>query len=114
MANTWLSPERVAARLEGGVDVADETLIGACDGIAALVSTRRSDLDFTDASTVPDDVMEGSVQWAALTYQQRNSPTGFAGFGDVGDGFATAWTGIDPSKRAEIRTLVGWYRPVAL
>ena len=68
----------------------------------------RSDLVFTGAAEIPGNVIYGSILWAALFYQQRNAPSGFAGYGDgadiVGD--------VLGSKKADIYRLIGLRRPV--
>ena len=61
-----------------------------------------------DGSFYPsDDVKGGSVMWAALVYQARNAPSGYAGYGDETMIFDTLG-----ARRAEIMRLVGWRRPV--
>jgi hypothetical protein len=50
----------------------------------------------------------GSIVWAALFYQTRNAPSGFAGYGDD-----TAMFDSLGARRAEVMRMVGWRRPVA-
>jgi len=110
---TWITPDEVAARLDGTVDLADERLVGAVYAVAALVESRHSSVDFSDPANVPVNFHEGAVQWAALMYQQRNAPSGFPGFGDVGDGFSMgAVYGQDAQKWSEIMRLLAWRKPV--
>lgn len=105
----WLTYQEVADRLDGAVDVADERLIGATDGVAALVEQRHALTDFTDPANVKPNWREGAVQWAALMYQQRNAPSGFPGFGGEGDGFGFPQ---DAAKWSEIMRLLEWRKPV--
>ena len=46
--------------------------------------------------------------WTALVYQTRNSPSGFAGYGDE-----TVLFDALGARRAEVMRLLGWRRPVA-
>jgi len=109
----WITPAEVAARLDGSVDPADERLVGAVDAVAALVEQRHSSIDFSDPANVPVNFHEGAIQWSALMYQQRNAPSGFPGFGDVGDGFSMgAVYGQDAQKWSEIMRLLAWRKPV--
>ena len=47
--------------------------------------------------------------WAALVYQTRNAPSGFAGYGDE-----TMLFDALGARRAEVMRLLGWRRPVAV
>jgi hypothetical protein len=102
----WLEPEDVAAYLE--LEEVDQRLEDATAGVKAEVERLRSDLVFTGAVEIPANVIYGSILWAALFYQQRNAPSGFAGYGDgadiVGD--------VLGSKKADIYRLIGLRRPV--
>jgi hypothetical protein len=105
----WITPEDVAAFLDlPPVEASDDNLVNSTAAVRAAVERRRSDLDYTDATTVPNDVRHGSVLWASILYQTRSAPSGFAGYGDE-----TAM--FDPlgSRRAEVLRLIGWRRPVA-
>jgi hypothetical protein len=104
----WITPARVAAHLGGDVDAADPRVVSSTAAVLAAVEERRSDLVFTDDTTVPAHVQEGAIAWAALLYQQRSAPGGFAGY-DAETALMDAG-----SKRAEIMRLLGWRRPVAL
>lgn len=106
----WLTYEDVAAYIDAPAD--DPRLIAAVDGVAALVEQRHSRHDF-DAG-VPANWHLGAKMWAGLTYQQRNAPSGFPGFGDAGDGFGMGgvWGGMDASKRMDIMKLLDWRKPV--
>lgn len=102
----WITPEDVAAYL----DVAgapDDRMVDSTAAIRAAVERRRADLTFTDDATVPADVRQGSIAWAALLWQQRSAPSGFTGYGDE-----TQLVDTLGSRRAEILRLVGWRRPV--
>jgi hypothetical protein len=110
----WITPDHVAAYLDlpaaAGTD--DDNLALSTAAVKAAVERRRSDLWTTDTPPVfvpGDDVHAGSVRWAALMYQARNAPSGFAGYGDE-----TALFDSLGANRAEIMRLIGWRRPVAL
>ena len=117
----WITPDDVAAYLDLPATAAteDDNLALSTAAVKAAVERRRSDLwtggDPTAAPPVPDvftpgeDVHAGSVRWAALMYQARNAPSGFAGYGDE-----TALFDSLGANRAEIMRLIGWRRPVAL
>jgi hypothetical protein len=107
--STWLTYQEVADRLDGSVDVADERLVGAVDGVAAMVEQRHGLALFEDPALVPANWREGAIQWAALMYQQRNAPAGFPGFGGEGDGFGFPQ---DAAKWSEIMRLLAWRKPV--
>ena len=49
------------------------------------------------------------IFWAALIYQTRNAPSGFAGYGDD-----TMIYDALGARRAEVMRLIGWRRPVAI
>ncbi len=106
----WLTPEDVAAYLDlPGDPAADDNLLLSTAAIKAAVERRRSDLWQADGTfSVSDEVKGGSVLWAALMYQARNAPSGYAGFGDETMLFDSLG-----ARRAEIMRMVGWRRPVA-
>jgi hypothetical protein len=98
----WLTAEEVAEYLD---TVVDEKIELSTAAVKAAVERRRSDLDFT--APVPADVHAGSIMWAGLVFQSRNSPSGFAGYGDESVIYDTLG-----ARRAEIMRLIGWRRPV--
>jgi hypothetical protein len=102
----WITTGDVATRLDVADDPEDDRLTGSTAAVRAAVERRRSDLDFTDAETAPADVREGAIAWAAVMYQSRSAPSGFAGY-DAETALAEAG-----SRRAEILRLLGWRRPV--
>ena len=106
----WLTPADVAAYLDL-VDDTDDNLALSTASVKAAVERRRSDLWTTDAAPVfvpGDDVKGGAVMWAALVFQSRNAPSGFAGYGDETMLFDSLG-----ARRAEVMRLLGWRRPVA-
>lgn len=106
----WLTPEDVAAYLDLPT-ADDDNLLLATASIKAALERRRSDL-FTGEPPVfvpGDEVKGGAVMWAALVFQARNAPSGFAGYGDETMLFDSLG-----ARRAEIMRLVGWRRPVAI
>ena len=109
----WLTPEDVGAYLDlpTAAVAADDNLALSTAAVKAAVERRRSDLwnSETPAVFAPgEDVRAGSIMWAALVYQARNAPSGFAGYGDDTMLFDTLG-----ARRAEVMRLVGWRRPVA-
>jgi hypothetical protein len=105
----WLTVDDVAAYLDlPTVDPTDDNLALSTAAVKAAVEARRSELDFTDETTVPADVRTGSILWAAILYQSRSAPSGFAGYGDETQMFDTLG-----ARRAEVMRLIGWRRPVA-
>lgn len=105
--SVWITPEDVAKYLDVPYPDSSGRIDGATFAIVDAIERRRSDLDFTDASTVPEDVRQGSIMWAAQVYQTRNAPSGYAGYGDE----TTLYDALG-ARRAEILRLVGWRRPV--
>jgi len=106
----WLTIEDVAGYLDlPQADPADDNLTLSTAAIKAAVEGRRSDLDFSDATTVPGNVRTGSIVWASILYQARSAPSGFSGYGDETAIF-------DPlgARRAEVLRLIGWRRPRAV
>lgn len=107
----WLTVDDVAKYLDLPAATAadDDNLVTATAAVKAAVERRRSDLlDATGAFVPGDDVKGGSVMWAALVYQSRNAPSGFAGYGDE-----TALYDTLGARRSEVMRLIGWRRPVA-
>jgi hypothetical protein len=104
----WLTPEDVAAYLDLPSAEGDDNLELSTAVVKAAVERRRSDLWTGDplAFTPGADVKGGSVMWAALVYQTRNAPSGFAGYGDE-----TMILDTLGARRAEVMRLVGWRRP---
>jgi hypothetical protein len=102
----WLEPEDVQTYLE--LEEVDARLTEATAAVRSEVERLRSDLNFTGAVEIPASVIFGAILWAALFYQQRNAPSGFAGYGDgadiVGD--------VLGSKKADIYRFIGLRRPV--
>lgn len=101
----WITPEDVAEYL-GTVDPSDDRVVLSTAAVRAAVEGRRSDLTFTDDTTVPANVRLGSIMWASTIVQQRSAPSGYDGY-DAETALADAG-----AKRGEILRLVGWRRPV--
>jgi hypothetical protein len=102
----WLDPEDVADYL--GLAEVDTRVTLATDAVAAHVERLRSDLDFSGAVEIPQDVIYGSILWASLYYQQRTSPSGFSGYGDGADLVGE----ILGSRKGDIYRLIGLRRPI--
>lgn len=100
----WITAAAVAERVD--LEATEPDVISSTAAVRAAVEERRSELDYTDELTVPAHVREGAILWAVLLVQLRSSPGGFQGYDAesaiVGDG----------QRRAEIRNLLGWNRPV--
>lgn len=104
----WITAGDVADELELG-DISGDLRLERCvAAVRAAVERRRSELDYTDADSVPGDVRAGAIGWAAVMYQSRSAPSGFAGY-DAETALMEAG-----SRRAEIYRLLGWRRPVAI
>jgi len=105
----WLTVEDVAAYLDlpAGATL-DDNLALSTAAVKAAVERRRSDLVVDDVFAPSDEVKGGAVMWAALVYQSRNAPSGFAGYGDETMLFDSLG-----ARRAEVMRLLGWRRPVA-
>jgi hypothetical protein len=115
----WLTVDDVAAYLDLPTAEGDDNLALSTDAVKAALERRRSDLwaggDPEADPPVPDtfqpgaDVKGGAVIWAALVYQTRNAPSGYAGYGDE-----TMIFDALGARRAEVMRMVGWRRPVAV
>ena len=116
----WLTVDDVAAYLDlpaAGVPT-DDNLALSTAAAKAAVERRRSDLvvpgnpdavpPTVDTFTPTDDVKLGATLWAAILYQSRSAPSGFAGYGDETQIFDALG-----ARRAEVMRLIGWRRPVA-
>jgi hypothetical protein len=102
----WLTPEEVALYLDVPYPEASGRLDDATAAAIALIEGRRTDLDYTDATTVPKNVIEGTKWMAAQFFQTRNAPSGYVGYGDE-----TQLYDALGARRAEILRMVGWRRP---
>lgn len=102
----WITTGDVASDLDVTDDPLDERLVRSTAAVRSAVERRRSDLVYTDAESVPADIRAGAIAWAAVMYQSRSAPSGFAGY-DAETALAEAG-----SRRAEIFRLLGWRRPV--
>ena len=109
----WLTPEDVAGYLDlpAASVAADDNLALATAAWRAAVGRRHSVYWTADAPPVywpPDDIRLGAIRAAALTYQTRNAPSGFAGYGDE-----TMLLDSLGANRAEIMRQLRWRLPVA-
>lgn len=105
----WITVEDVAAYLDlPGDATLDDNLALSTAAVKAAVERRRVDLAVDGVFAPSDEVKGGAVMWAALMYQARNAPSGFAGYGDETMMFDTLG-----ARRAEVMRLLGWRRPVA-
>lgn len=106
----WITVDEVGAYLDLPTVEDDDNLQHATAAVKAAVEGRRSDLwdKSVDPAvfTPPAHVKTGSLIWAALMYQSRNAPSGFAGYGDD-----TMMLDTLGARRAEVMRLVGWRRP---
>jgi hypothetical protein len=111
VAEDWLTVDDVAGYLDiPTVDPADDNLALSTAAVKAAVERRRSDLFAGDppAFAPGDEVRGGSIIWAAILYQARSAPSGFAGYGDETQMFDALG-----ARRAEVLRMIGWRRPVA-
>lgn len=104
---SWLEPDDVARYLDVPYPDADGRVDHATDSVRAAVERRRSDLAFDDPLTVPADIRNASIEWSALIYQARNSPSGFPGYSEE-----TVLYDALGARRGDILRRLGWRRPV--
>lgn len=106
----WITVEDVGGYLDlvPAQIAADDNLALSTAAVKAAIERRRSDLMTPGGFYPGDDVRTGAIMWAALMYQARNAPSGYAGYGDE-----TVLFDALGSRRAEIMRLVGWRRPVS-
>jgi hypothetical protein len=103
----WITPDDVAAYLDVVVD--DNLTLSTAAWRAAVERRHSRYFDLSDPPVYypPDDIRLGAIRAAALTYQTRNAPSGFAGYGDE-----TALLDTLGSNRAEIMRQLHWRDPV--
>lgn len=107
----WITPEDVAAYLDVP-GTPDDNLALSTAAWRAAVERRHSRYFSTADPPVyvpPDDIRLGAIRAAALTYQSRNAPSGFAGYGDETMLFDSLG-----ANRAEIMRQLRWRAPVAI
>ena len=106
---SWIESTDVARYLDVPYPDEDGRVDHATDAVRASVERRRSDLIFEDPFTdVPADVRAAAIEWAALIYQARNSPSGYAGYSED-----TVLYDALGARRGDIMRRLGWRRPVA-
>jgi hypothetical protein len=110
MPADWLRIEDVEPWIGAMADPA--RLADSTAASRRYVEDRRSDLDLVaSVDPPPDDVHLGAVLYAALIYQAKASPTGYAAFGDG----AVDLPGVtDTQTYMRAMRLIGLRRPVAL
>jgi hypothetical protein len=107
--NDWITSDEVAAWIGPMTDPA--RLADATAASKRYVEDRRSDLDLIGSpDPPPDDVHLGAVIYAALIYQAKASPTGYAAYGDG----AIDLPGDNQQAYMRAMRLIGMRRPVAL
>jgi hypothetical protein len=106
----WITPEAVAGYLDlpTGAETDDNLVLSTAAWKAAVEGRHpRYFVSLEPAIYAPpDDVRLGAIRAAALTYQARNAPSGFAGYGDD-----TALFDTLGAQRAEIMRQLKWRRP---
>lgn len=100
----WIEPEDVAAQLD--LLETDARLEQCTEAVKSEVERLRSDL--APYTEMPGSVHYGAVLWAALFYQHRSAPSGFAGYGDGADLVGE----VLGNRKADIYRLIGLRRPV--
>lgn len=110
----WLTPDDVAAYLDiPGASVAgDDNLALSTAAWGAAVERRHPSYFDTAVPPVyvpPADIRLGAIRAAALTYQSRNSPSGFTGYGDE-----TMMFDALGANRAEIMRQLRWRLPTVV
>jgi hypothetical protein len=109
----WISVDDVAAYLDlPAASVADDDNLALSTAAWRTAVERRHPRYFTADEpplfAPPDDVRLGTIRAAGLTYQARNAPSGFAGYGDETQLFDALG-----ANRAEILRQLKWRRPEA-
>ena len=108
--NDWVTSADVAEWL-GAMATDAARLEDATSAAKWYVEQRRSDLQLATSGTVaPDDVKLGTTIYAALIYQQRASPTGYAPYGDG----ALDVPGDNSQAYFRAMRLIGLRRPLAV
>ena len=108
--NDWITSADVAAWL-GAMATDQARLDDATSAAKWYVEERRSELQLaTIGNAAPDDVKLGTTIYAALIYQQRVSPTGYAAYGDG----ALDVPGDTSQAYMRAMRLIGLRRPVAI
>jgi hypothetical protein len=105
----WITVDDVGGYLDLPSTDGDDNLALSTAAVKSAVEGRRADLWTKDDPPVfapPEHVRAGSIIWAGLVYQTRNSPSGFAGYGDE-----TYMLDTLGARRAEVMRMVGWRRP---
>ena len=102
---SWITEQQVADRV--GVSLPDDRVSSATAAARAYVERVRSDLLTGGAFTPGDDVLEGTIQFAAHLYSSKAAPGGFSAYGDgMGDYMPAS---MMPSI---VQRLIGVKRPV--
>ena len=108
--NLWITSQDVAEWL-GAMATDQPRLDDATAAARWYVQMRRSELGLDVAGAeAPPDVKLGTIIYAALIYQQRSSPTGFAAYGDG----AVDVPGDSSQAYMRAMRLIGLRRPVAI
>ena len=102
----WITEQQVADRV--GVTLPDDRVASSTAAARAYVERVRSDLFDDSQQFAPgDDVVEGTVQFAAHLYASKAAPGGFAAYGDGLGDYQPA--SMMPSI---VQRLIGVKRPV--
>ena len=101
----WIEAQDVADQLDIEVD---DRLSNCTAAIKSEVERLRSDLDFSGSVEIPASIVYAAILWAAILYQHRSAPSGFAGYGDGADVVGD----VIGSRKADLYRLLGLRRPV--
>lgn len=111
----WLTPDDVAAYLDlpSSSVAGDDNLSLSTKAWAAAVERRHPsylvDVNGVPTYVPPDDIRLGAIRAAGLTYQSRNAPSGFTGYGDETMLFDSLG-----ANRAEIMRQLRWRLPTVV
>jgi hypothetical protein len=110
----WLTPDDVAGYLDiPASSVADDDNLALSTAAWRAAVERRHPSYFDDAVppvyVPPADIRLGAIRAAGLTYQSRNAPSGFAGYGDETMLFDSLG-----ANRAEIMRQLRWRLPTVV
>lgn len=101
----WITVEAVASYVDAPVD---DRMTLATAAVKAAVERRHPALSNDDLLADGNaDMRAASIEWAALNWQARNAPSGYAGYGDEGSLFDSLGT-----RRSDIMRRLRWRIPV--
>ena len=107
----WITPDDVAGYLDlpPSSVAGDDNLALSTAAWRAAVERRHPSYFVDGVYVAPADIRLGAIRAAGLTYQSRNAPSGFAGYGDETMLFDSLG-----ANRAEIMRQLRWRLPTVV